>query len=264
MNNEQISVNYQNLELILKISTLIKELDKKLPDKIISADETISPDEITSLQGKMKTKLEEMQQQQSPQSPTSQGNDVNKYSDDVNKNESYELEKKANAEFGKYIENGAIDSTSIAKTESGDLYATIELNDNGSTSVKISEFLNSKFCTENNIAGFSILNSDKEKVISGHVDNKGVRYYDLSTMAQYGIKFNWYVGERECSITLSVNGDGSIKIVGNRPADADLKENEDLRIKVGDRYLSLVDAVVSSKLDQSSVNQLDRQIRCGR
>ncbi|NSM56501.1 hypothetical protein HET73_02870 [Wolbachia endosymbiont of Atemnus politus] len=106
-----------------------------------------------------------------------------------------ELEKKANAEFGKYIENGAIDSTLIAKTQSGDLCATIKLkdNDNEKVSIKISEFLNSKFCTENNIASFSILNSNKERVISGHVD-KGIRYYDLSTTAQYGIKFTWYIG----------------------------------------------------------------------
>ncbi|WP_250295702.1 hypothetical protein [Wolbachia endosymbiont of Oedothorax gibbosus] len=54
------------------------------------------------------------------------------------------------------------------------------------------------------------------------------------------MKFNWYVGERECSITLSANSNGSIKIVGDKPADEDLEKNKDVRIKVGDRDLSLV------------------------
>ncbi|NSM56500.1 hypothetical protein HET73_02865 [Wolbachia endosymbiont of Atemnus politus] len=60
--------------------------------------------------------------------------------------------------------------------------------------------------------------------------------------------------------------------MGDEPADEDLEKNKDVRIKVGDDYLSLADAVkaykqngqqrnedlnrASSKLNQSSVSQL--------
>lgn len=272
-NNEPLSDKY-NIEAAYKNLNILVEALKLLHsvqvDKVGISKAVIPLDTAISLQKKMKEELEKMQQQQLPQSATNQGNDVNEYPDDANENEYCELEKKANAEFGKYIENGAIDSTSITKTQSGNLYAAITLQDNNNTSIKISEFLNSKFCTENSIAGFSI-NSSQEEVIKGHIDDKRVRYYDLGTTVQYGIKFNWYVGERECSITLSANSDGSIKIVGDKPADKDLEKNKDVKIKVGDSYLSLADAVktckqnsqqrnenlskVSSKFDQSLVSQ---------
>lgn len=253
LSNEQINVNHENLELIFKIVTLIKELGEKLSDKIISADETILPDDITSLQKKMKEALEKMPQQQLPQSATNQGqgNDVNEYPDDTNKKEYCELEKKAKEKFKEYIENSTIDEVLIGRYENGDLYAIIKLQDNNNenTSIKISEFLNSKFCTENNITGFLILNNNQEKIISGYVDNK-VRHYDLSAIARYGIQFNWYVGGKKCSITLSANSDGSIKIVGDEPAVEDLEKHKDVKIQVNGKYLSLADAVESSKLSQ--------------
>ncbi|WP_250296862.1 hypothetical protein [Wolbachia endosymbiont of Oedothorax gibbosus] len=277
LNNEQINVNHENLELIFKIVTLIKELDEKLSDKIISADEIISPNEITSLQEKMKEELEKMQQQQSA---TNQGNDANEHHDDANENEYSKLEEEAKTKFSKYIENDTIDGVSIGKYKDGDLCAIIKLQDNNNenASIKISEFLNSEFCTENNIAGFSILNGSQKEVIKGHIGDKRVRYYDLGTTAQYVIKFHWYVGERECSITLGANNDGSIKIVGDKPADEDLEKNKDVRIEVNDECLSLADAVkrckqnndrqghedsskVSSKFDQSSADQVLPQER---
>ncbi|WP_353282825.1 hypothetical protein [Wolbachia endosymbiont (group A) of Pogonocherus hispidulus] len=270
-NNELLSdkysvkVAYKNLNIVVEALKLRDDGNDGRRDKLNQA---------MSLQKKMKEALEKMQQQQLPQSTTNQGNDVNKYPDDTNENEYCELEKKANAEFGKYIENGAIDRVSIKEYKNGNLYATINLqdNDNKNTSIKISEFLNSKFCIDNKIVGFSILNSSQEEVIKGHIDGKRVRYYDLSTMTQYGIKFNWYVDGRECSITLSANSDGSIKIVGDKPTDEDLEKNKDVKIKIGNAYLSLADAVkgckqnndrqkhedsskVSSKLDQLLVSQ---------
>ncbi len=267
-NSRKINIHYQNLGSILKIVTLIKELDEKLSDKIISADETILPDDITSLQEKMKKALEKMQQQHLPQSATNQGNDENEYS---------KLEEEAKIKFSKYIENDTIDGVSIRKYKDGDLCAIIKLQDsnNENASIKISEFLNSKFCTENNIAGFSILNGSQKEVIKGYIGDKRVRYYDLGTTAQYGIQFNWYVGEEKRSITLSANSDGSIKIVGDNPADEDLEKNKDVRIKVGDRYLSLASAVktckqnsqqrnensASSKLNQPSADQVLPQER---
>ncbi|WP_143689511.1 hypothetical protein [Wolbachia endosymbiont of Nilaparvata lugens] len=174
-----------------------------------------------------------------------------------------ELEKKSKEEFSKYV-NGTIDGISIEKHKDLDsFYAKITLkNDNKSTDIKISEFLNNDFCKKNNIAGFLILNSNQEKTIYGFVDKK-VRYYDLGATVQYGIKFNWYVDGKECSITLGANSDGSIRIISDRPTDADLEKNKDVKIKVGNAYLSLADAVKmcrqqedpSSTVKQASANE---------
>lgn len=272
-NNELLSdkysvkVAYKNLNIVVEALKLLDNGKDGRRDELNQA---------MSLQKKMKEALEKMQQQQLPQSATNQSqvNDVDKYPDDANENEYSKLGEEAKTEFGKYIKNGAIDRVSIKEYERGNLHATINLqdNDNKNTSIKISEFLNSKFCIDKKIVGFSILNSSQEEVIKGHIDGKRVRYYDLSTMTQYGIKFNWYVDGRECSITLSANSDGSIKIVGDKPTDEDLEKNKDVRIKVNGKYLSLADAVkgceqnndrqkhedsskVSSKLDQSLVSQ---------
>ncbi|MDE5067170.1 hypothetical protein OZD63_03685 [Wolbachia endosymbiont of Drosophila leontia] len=263
-NKYNIEVAYKNLNIVVEALKLLDNGNDGRRDELNQA---------MSLQKKMKEVREKMQQQQLPQSATNQGNDVNKYPDDANENEYSKLEEEAKTKFSKYIENDTIDGVSIGKYKDGDLCAIIKLQDNNNenASIKISEFLNSKFFTENNIAGFSILNGSQREVIKGHIDDKRVRYYDLGTTAQYGIKFDWYVGEKKCSITLSANGDGSIKIVGDRPADGDLEKNKDVKIKVGDRCLSLANAVktckqnsqqrnenlskVSSKFDQSLVSQ---------
>ncbi|WP_250295703.1 hypothetical protein [Wolbachia endosymbiont of Oedothorax gibbosus] len=160
-----IEVAYKNLNTVVEALKLLDNGNDGRRDTL---------NRVISLQKKMKEALEKMQQQQPPQSATNQGNDVNEYPDDANENEYCELEKKANAEFGKYIENGAIDSVSIEKTSSGNLCATVKLQDNKNenTDIKISEFLNSKFCIDNKIVGFSILNSSQEEVIKGYRDDK--------------------------------------------------------------------------------------------
>lgn len=176
-----------------------------------------------------------------------------------------ELEEKAKEEFGKYIENGTIDTVSIASYKNTNLLRTkIKLkDDNKSTDIKVSEFLNSEFCKENNIASFSLSNGDQKEVVHGFVDENGVRCYSLGTAAQYGIKFNWYVDGKEFSITLGANSDGSIRVIGDRPTDKDLEENKDVKIKAGNAYLSLTDAVKmcrqqedpSSTVKQASANE---------
>ncbi|MEC4734974.1 MAG: hypothetical protein O7161_03450 [Wolbachia endosymbiont of Halictus tumulorum] len=218
---------------------------------ILGIDESTLICDIESLQKKMKEALEKTQQQQSAARQK-------------------ELEEKAEEEFGKYIKNGTIDAVSIEKsTDQNSLYATIKLkDDNKNTEIRVSKFLNSEFCKENNIAGFLLSSGDQKEPISGYI-HEGVRYYNLGTAAQYGIKFNWYVGERECSITLSAS-DGSIKIVSDKPDDKDLEENKDVRIKVGNDYLSLADAVktckqekneASSKLSQPSTTEYFRPVQ---
>ncbi|MGL9759106.1 MAG: hypothetical protein ACR5LA_10165 [Wolbachia sp.] len=226
-NNEPLSDKY-SIEVAYKNLNIVVEALKLLVGDNENRKETLN--QAMSLQKKMKEALEKMQQQQNAA------------------RQKEELEKKSKEEFSKYIENGTIDGVLIQRYQNSDLlHATIKLQDNN-TSIKISEFLNSKFCTENNIAGFS-LNDNQEKGISGYVDNK-VRHYNLSAIGQYGVQFDWYVDRKKCSITLSANSDGSIKIVGDKPADEDLEKNKDVRIKVNGKYSSLADAVVSSKFSQ--------------
>ncbi len=247
LSSEKIYIHYQNLGSILEIVTLIKGLKTGLnrAHVIFDLDEPALICDIESLQKKMKEALEKTQQQQS-----------------AAKQE--ELEKKAKEEFGKYIKNGTIDAVSIAKrTDQNFLYATIKLkDDNKNTDIRVSEFLNSEFCKENNIAGFLLSSGDQKRPISGYI-HEGVRYYDLGTEAQYKIKFNWYVDGKECSITLGANSDCSIRIISDRPTDKDLEENKDVKTKAGNDYLSLADAVKrcrqqedpSSTVKQASANE---------
>ncbi|MCA7009792.1 hypothetical protein [Wolbachia endosymbiont of Tribolium confusum] len=246
LSSEKIYIHYQNLGSILEIVTLIKGLKTGLNRAyvIFDLDEPALIRDVESLQKKMKEALEKMQE---------------------------ELEKKAKEEFGKYIENSTIDEVLIKKYNALDLfYAQIKLkDDNKSTDIKISEFLNNDFCKKNNIANFLILNGNQEKIVYGFVKEE-VRHYDLGATVQYGIKFNWYVDGKEFSITLGANSDGSIRVIGDRPTDKDLEKNKDVKIKVpGLDYLSLADAVktckqekneASSKLSQSSTTEYFRPL----
>ncbi|UIP92003.1 hypothetical protein IYZ83_002085 [Wolbachia pipientis] len=185
LNSKKIDVYYQNLESILKIVNIIKGLNTGVGQEsaIPNIDESVLICDIESLKKKMEEALEKTQQQQSAARQK-------------------ELEEKAKEEFGKYIKNGTIDAVSIEKRkDQNSLYATIKLkDDNKTTDIRVSEFLNSEFCKENNIAGFLLSSGDQKEPISGYI-HEGVRYYNLGTAAQYGIKFNWYVGERAMAST---------------------------------------------------------------
>ena len=252
LSSEKIHVHCQNLEYVSKIVNIIKGLKTGVGRAFVipGLDESKLINDIESLQKKMKEALEKTQQQQSAARQK-------------------ELEEKAKEKFRKYIENGIVDAVSITKYEDQNLfYETIKLkDDNKNTDIRVSELLNSEFCKENNIAGFLLSSGDQKEPISGYI-HEGVRYYNLGTAAQYGIKFNWYIGERECSITLSAS-DGSIKIVSNKPDDKDLEKNKDVKIKVPVLgYLSLADAVKtcrqqedpSSTVKQALANEHCRQL----
>lgn len=223
-NNEPLSDKYNVVVAYENLSIIVEAL--KLLNSVNRSEEELN--QITSLQKKMKEALEKMQQQ----SATSQ-----------KQKEHSELEKKAKGEFSKYMD-GTIDGVSIEKYKDLDLfYAKITLkDDNKSTDIKVSEFLNSDFCKKNKIVGFFISNGNQKEFISGEI-HEGIRYYYIGTTVQYGIKFNWYVDGRECSITLGANSNGSIKILDGKPSDKDLEENKDVKIKVDNAYLSLADAV---------------------
>lgn len=161
-----------------------------------------------------------------------------------------ELEKEAKIEFSQYIKSGSIDSVSIEEISSGNLHAKITLRDSN-TDVKISELLNNEFCKSNKITSFSLLHSNKEEIISGYVDEEKVRCYDLSKIAPHQMQFNWCIGERECSITLSTNGN-RVVVTGCKGLHSmkDLEANNYVKIKIGDDYLSLTDTVISTQLKQ--------------
>ncbi|OAM05795.1 MAG: hypothetical protein TV41_02700 [Wolbachia endosymbiont of Dactylopius coccus] len=253
LSSEKINIHYQNLGSILEMVIIIEGLKTGLGQAyvILGIDESTLICDIESLQKKMEEKLKGMQQQ--------------------NEARQEELEKKIEEKFRKYIENGIVDTVSITKYEDQNLfYATIKLkDDNKNTDIRVSELLNSEFCKDNNIAGFLLSSGDQKEPISGYI-HEGVRYYDLGCTTQYKIKFNWYVDGKECSIELGTNSDGNIKIVGNKPADADLEKNKDVRIKVGNDYLSLADTVktckqekneASSKLSQPSTTEYFRPVQ---
>ncbi|WP_374699452.1 hypothetical protein [Wolbachia endosymbiont (group A) of Limnophora tigrina] len=253
LSSEKINIHYQNLGSILEMVIIIEGLKTGLGQAyvILGIDESTLICDIESLQKKMEEKLKGMQQQ--------------------NEARQEELGKKIEEKFRKYIENGIVDAVSITKYEDQNLfYATIKLkDDNKNTDIRVSELLNSEFCKDNNIAGFLLSSGDQKEPISGYI-HEGVRYYDLGCTTQYKIKFNWYVDGKECSIELGTNSDGNIKIVGNKPADADLEKNKDVRIKVGNDYLSLADAVktckqekneASSKLSQPSTTEYFRPVQ---
>lgn len=248
LNAQKIIVHYENLESILKIVNIIKGLKTRLGQAyvILGIDESTLICDIESLQKKMEEKLKGMQQQ--------------------NEARQEELEKKIEEKFRKYIENGTIDEISIKKYSNQDrLYTIIKLKeDNKSTDIKVSEFLNSDFCKENNIAGFLLLSGDQKECISCYI-REGIRYYCLGTTDQYGMKFNWYVDGKEFSITLGANSDGSIRVIGDRPTDADLEKNKDVKIKVGNAYLSLADAVKTCRQQEdpiSTVKQVSVNEHC--
>lgn len=248
----QKAVNdYEILGNSLELLDVFRKLDGSLNDETIKKMEPIR-NEIISLRRMMITKLPRLKKlfdQSDRTLDEDESFDAEQYT---------ELEKKAKTEFSKCIENGTIDSISIKKDKDGDNFcAEIKLETNNQN-IKISEFLNNKFCTNNKITGFSLSNSTGKKIINGYVDDKGVRCYDLSTIAPYQMQFKWYIGEKECSITLTTNSVGSVIIEYKGSTELkDLQVNKDVNIKVGDNYLSFADIVqkireqqVSSQLSQ--------------
>jgi|GEM_PF-4291896 len=49
--------------------------------------------------------------------------------------------------------------------------------------------------------------------------------------------------DKECSVALSSDSNGNIKIVGNKPSHEDLEKNTDIKVKLSGKELSLVNAI---------------------
>ncbi|APR98498.1 DUF3892 domain-containing protein [Wolbachia endosymbiont of Folsomia candida] len=182
--------------------------------------------------------------------------DAEEYPDGMSKEEYSALQKETKEKFGQYIQNGTINEVSIGKHKNGNLYVTIKLQDNknNNTGIKISELLNNE-----KITGLSVLDSDGNKIVSSYVEKVGekeVRRYDLGTTGTHGMQFKWPVDGRECSIILTANSDGSIKIVGNKPTDKELEENAEVRINVNGCYVTLADAVQGALKGQNQHSEI--------
>jgi len=49
--------------------------------------------------------------------------------------------------------------------------------------------------------------------------------------------------DKECSVALSSDSNGNIKIVGSKPSHEDLEKNTDVKVKLSGKELSLVNAI---------------------
>jgi len=125
-----------------------------------------------------------------------------------------------------YIEGG-IEDVSIYGN-----HASIMLKDN-KKEFKISEFLNSDFCQENGISGFSTLHNDGKSGMHGFVAKEGdrkIRHY-VVTDGSYEMTLNWYVNGEKCTIIININADGSVERIGGHDVnEKQLRGNKDVKI----------------------------------
>ncbi|WP_349968427.1 hypothetical protein [Wolbachia endosymbiont of Armadillidium arcangelii] len=127
-----------------------------------------------------------------------------------------------------YIENG-VETVSIYRS-----CAEIELRAN-KHEFKISEFLNSNFCKDNGILGFSTLHSNGKSGIHGFVSEEGIRYY-IVTDGSYEMTLNWYDKDgKKCTIIINIDASGIELIERNSVTDDQLKANKD--VKIGNLFL---------------------------
>ncbi|OJH31254.1 Chromosome partition protein Smc [Wolbachia endosymbiont of Armadillidium vulgare] len=139
-----------------------------------------------------------------------------------------ELQDEAKKVLNGYIENG-VETVSIYRS-----CAEIELRAN-KHEFKISEFLNSNFCKDNGILGFSTLHSNGKSGIHGFVSEEGIRYY-IVTDGSYEMTLNWYDKDgKKCTIIINIDASGIELIERNSVTDDQLKANKD--VKIGNLFL---------------------------
>ncbi|WCR53138.1 MAG: hypothetical protein PG981_000160 [Wolbachia endosymbiont of Ctenocephalides orientis wCori] len=141
------------------------------------------------------------------------------------------LEEKAKGELSNYIEKGVIKEVSIYGN-----CAQIQLeNDDDTKEFKISELLNSDFCKDNGISGFSTLHKDGVSGMHGAVHNN-IRHY-VVTDGSYEMTLKWYAKGEQCNITIKIDADGSVALTkGNDVTCEQLEAHKD--IKLGDLFLA--------------------------
>ncbi|WP_264331142.1 coiled-coil domain-containing protein [Wolbachia endosymbiont (group B) of Erebia ligea] len=139
-----------------------------------------------------------------------------------------ELQDKAKKVLNGYIESG-VETMSIYGS-----CAEVKLGAN-KNKFKVSEFLNSNFCQDNGISGFSTLHSNGKNGMHGFVSEEGIRHY-VVTDGAYEMTLNWCDEDgKKCTIIINIDANGIELIERNRVTDDQLKANKD--VKIGNLFL---------------------------
>ncbi|UIP91844.1 hypothetical protein IYZ83_001085 [Wolbachia pipientis] len=139
-----------------------------------------------------------------------------------------ELQDKAKKVLNGYIESG-VETVSIYGS-----YAEVKLGAN-KNKFKVSEFLNSNFCQDNGISGFSTLHSNGKNGMHGFVSEEGIRHY-VVTDGAYEMTLNWCDEDgKKCTIIINIDANGIELIERNCVTDDQLKANKD--VKIGNLFL---------------------------
>uniref|UniRef100_A0A3B0J7D2 Chromosome partition protein Smc n=1 Tax=Wolbachia endosymbiont of Aleurodicus dispersus TaxID=1288877 RepID=A0A3B0J7D2_9RICK len=139
-----------------------------------------------------------------------------------------ELQDKAKKVLNGYIESG-VETVSIYGS-----CAEVKLGAN-KNKFKVSEFLNSNFCQDNGISGFSTLHSNGKNGMHGFVSEEGIRHY-VVTDGAYEMTLNWCNEDgKKCTIIINIDANGIELIERNRVTDDQLKANKD--VKIGNLFL---------------------------
>ncbi|MHC3897729.1 UNVERIFIED_CONTAM: hypothetical protein LBW93_02245 [Wolbachia endosymbiont of Nasonia longicornis] len=139
-----------------------------------------------------------------------------------------ELQDKAKKVLNGYIESD-VETVSIYGS-----CAEVKLGAN-KNKFKVSEFLNSNFCQDNGISGFSTLHSNGKNGMHGFVSEEGIRHY-VVTDGAYEMTLNWCDEDgKKCTIIINIDANGIELIERNRVTDDQLKANKD--VKIGNLFL---------------------------
>ena len=139
-----------------------------------------------------------------------------------------ELQDKAKKVLNGYIES-CVETVSIYGS-----CAEVKFGAN-KNKFKVSEFLNSNFCQDNGILGFSTLHSNGKNGMHGFVSEEGIRHY-VVTDGAYEMTLNWCdENGKKCTIIINIDANGIELIERNRVTDDQLKANKD--VKIGNLFL---------------------------
>ncbi|MBV0900067.1 MAG: hypothetical protein KTV77_05025, partial [Wolbachia endosymbiont of Fragariocoptes setiger] len=144
------------------------------------------------------------------------------------------LKEDIKREFNKYITNEEKDHI-IEKISIDGICANVTLNTN--TKLRVSEFLQSKFCQDKGIYAFNTSFNGEEE-IHGFISFDGIRHYTV-TKGVYEMKLNWYCGGKEYTIDIKISSQGVELINRNGVTDEQISANKDVIIN----GLSLLDGI---------------------
>ena len=111
-----------------------------------------------------------------------------------------------------------------------------------------------------------MVSPEDKRLVRVSQNDDGVRLYQILNES-LAIKFHWKVGDRDCSITLNISGDGNVfctDLSGNTSLE-DLEKNKAVKIKVGyyenkemDKYNDMTLAKLASLA--SNLQGIEREV----